>query len=293
MVRTAYFKVFAVLAIALSSVYPAPAQQVTFFPVARDIIESRLRQAPRKDVDRKALIEKMFRDSGCSDGRMTEQAVVHQKLPNVICVLPGQTEEQIVIGAHMDHVTAGEGVVDNWSGASLLPSLLDALRETPRHHTFVFVAFSAEEKGLVGSRFFVSKLSDAEKTRTEGMVNLDTLGLSPTKVWVTQADPKLVKALAAVAASMKLPATEFDVDGAGSADSVSFQRAGIPSITIHSVTRDTFKVLHSSRDNLSAIRLDDYYSTYRLLSAYLAYLDQVLGPRVPTPRPTMGTVSSR
>jgi hypothetical protein len=43
-------------------------------------------------------------------------------------------------------------------------------------------------------------------------------------------------------------------------------------------------ILHSSKDNISAMRLDDYYQTYRLLAAYVAYLDQ--GASVPTPQTT-------
>jgi hypothetical protein len=39
------------------------------------------------------------------------------------------------------------------------------------------------------------------------------------------------------------------------------------------LTQATLPILHSSRDQLSQIKEDDYYETYRLLSAYLAYLD--------------------
>ena len=50
----------------------------------------------------------------------------------------------------------------------------------------------------------------------------------------------------------------------------------MPAICIHSVTTETFPILHSPRDHLDAIHLDDYYDTYLLMRAYLAYLDQVL-----------------
>jgi hypothetical protein len=42
------------------------------------------------------------------------------------------------------------------------------------------------------------------------------------------------------------------------------------------VTSDTWPILHSPRDQMSAIRLDDYYDTYLLLRAYLAYLDELI-----------------
>ncbi len=45
---------------------------------------------------------------------------------------------------------------------------------------------------------------------------------------------------------------------------------------LHSVTQDRFGILHSSLDDLAAVRLNDYYDTYRLLAAYLAYLDTAL-----------------
>ena len=37
--------------------------------------------------------------------------------------------------------------------------------------------------------------------------------------------------------------------------------------------RQTVPILHSDSDNLSAIRVDDYYDSYHLIAVYLAYLD--------------------
>src|SRR5271165_4598989 len=45
----------------------------------------------------------------------------------------------------------------------------------------------------------------------------------------------------------------------------------IPVISIHSVTPETLPILHNRRDNLAAVRMDDYYLTYRLIASYLAY----------------------
>jgi len=71
----------------------------------------------------------------------------------------------------------------------------------------------------------------------------------------------------------------------GSTDSAQFSERKIPSITIHSLSQETFDahILHTSKDKLSAMRLDDYYQTYRLLAAYLVFLDQAAGvPAAPT-----------
>ena len=41
-------------------------------------------------------------------------------------------------------------------------------------------------------------------------------------------------------------------------------------------------MLHTAKDRISAMHLDDYYQTYHLLAAYVAFLDQVLAsPAVP------------
>jgi hypothetical protein len=115
-----------------------------------------------------------------------------------------------------------------------------------------------------------------EVARTEAMINLDSLGLAPTEVWLSHADKHLALMLFGVAKAMNLPVTAVNVDNVGSTDSESFAKRKIPRMTLHSITQQTLPILHSSRDKLDAIHFADYYETYRLLAAYLAYLDTAL-----------------
>ena len=258
--------------------------QVRFRLEPRTVVESRLKSFPTNNRDREGLIRKWFAESGCTDTNLSEQSLERKLPPNVICILPGkipdgETEQIIVVGAHTDRVDEfGDGVVDNWSGASLLPSLLYSLSGQPRRHTFIFVGFSAEEKGLVGSNYYAGHLPAEQRARIDGMVNLDSLGLGPTEVWTTHADRVLLAPLAAVAAESKLPVSAMNVDNLGTADSESFTRYHIPRVTLHSVTSNTWAILHSPRDTLTAIRMDDYWDSYHLIAEYLAYLDDVLKP---------------
>ncbi|MGH9580104.1 MAG: M28 family metallopeptidase, partial [Terriglobales bacterium] len=151
-----------------------------------------------------------------------ESKVKGSHLPNVVCTLPGASDSLILVGAHYDLAEMGKGVVDNWSGASLLPTLFESLHQQERKHTFVFIGFTDEEKGLVGSKFYASNLTAEVKTRIRAMVNLDTLGLSPTKVWVSRADRGLAVALRTVAQAMNLPLQGVNVEKVGSTDSESF-----------------------------------------------------------------------
>ena len=253
--------------------------QIHFRLQTREAVAAHLKSFSTRNSEREALIRKWFAESGCKDANLSEQALDRRLPPNVICVLPGETQEVILVGAHTDKVdNFGDGVVDNWTGAVLLPSLLYSLSAQPRHHTLIFVGFSGEEKGLVGSRYYVDHLTNEKRAHIEGMVNFDSLGLGPTEVWASHADKVLLDALAAVAFASKLPVTTMNVDDLGTADSESFARYHIPRITLHSVTQKTWPILHSPFDKMAAIKMNDYYDSYRLIAEYLAYLDDALKP---------------
>ena len=245
----------------------------------REAIETHLKSFSDNNGEREALIRKWFAEAGCTRANLSEQALEGKLPPNVICVLPGETQEVMLVGAHTDKVGGwGDGVVDNWTGAVLLPALVYSLTAQPRHHTLIFVGFSGEEKGLVGSRYYVDQLTSGQRAHIEGMVNFDSLGLGPTEVWASHADKALLDALASVAASSKLPVTTMDVDNLGTADSEPFARYRIPRITLHSVTEQSWPILHSPRDRMAAIKMNDYYDSYRLIARYLACLDDALKP---------------
>jgi len=274
----------ALLALVLCSLATA---QIKFRQLDRGVVESRLKDFAVTNDARESEIKKLFAESGCKDSQLSEQTVRSKLPPNVICVLAGQTDELIVVGAHTDKVDAGDGVVDNWSGASLLSSLYQGLDAEPRRHTYVFIGFTGEEKGLLGSDYYVHHLSSEQRTKIVAMVNMDTLGVGPTKVWASHADDPLLRALRQTATAMKLPLAAVNVEGVGSTDSESFASFHIPRITLHSITQQTWPILHSQRDRLAAVNMDDYYNSYRLIAGYLAYLDTYLeqpAPAAPKPK---------
>jgi hypothetical protein len=248
--------------------------------VPQNEIERRLNAFEDSDAKREKKLLDLFQESGCVDD-LTEQPVKYAKAPNIVCTLPGEANAVILVGGHFDFVKEGKGVVDNWSGCSLLPSLYWSLRASPRRHTFIFVGFTDEEKGLVGSQSYVGKMSKEEIQKISAMVNLDSLGTSPTKVEVDRGAKNLLNALGIVATNLKLPLSVVNVHPVGRSDSDSFQDRKVPTIGIHSLTNETFRILHSRRDQIGAIHLNDYYDTYLLIRAYLAYLDQILDRPAP------------
>jgi hypothetical protein len=257
--------------------------QAQYFLLDKEVILTRLQEAPRKDTEREMELGKMFRAVGCQP---TEQPVKHLRQPNIICVLPGTSDSVILVGAHFDHADEGDGIIDDWSGVSLLPSLYQSLSSASRSHTLVFVGFAGEEQGMVGSDFYAKQLTPEQRKNIVAMVNLERLGVTPTKVWVSHSEPLLMNILWGVAQSLQLPLGGVNVDKVGTTDSESFAHYKIPRITIHSITQETWPLLHSKGDNIKAIQSNQYYDSYRLIAAYLAVLDQQLAASEPAkPKP--------
>jgi Zn-dependent M28 family amino/carboxypeptidase len=256
------------LAVAL---LPAQNTVITYDTVPESEIQRRVNDFKHTNSEREQELKVLFEEAGCKN--VVEQPVKHSRNPNVICTLPGQTGQPIVVGGHFDFVDNGQGVVDNWSGCSLLPSLYLSLKSSNRRHTFVFVGFADEEKGLVGSAFYVNQMGKDELREIRAMINLDSLGASTTKVELDRGNKALINALGIVASSMHLPVNAVNVHAVGRSDSDSFEDRRVPTINVHSLTNETWPILHTRNDTMAAMHLADYYDSYRLLAAYLAYLD--------------------
>ena len=256
--------------IAVLLLLASTAAQVRFYPVPKDTVIERLSSAPVKNEDRQQALLKMFGDVGC---KAELQPIKHSKSANVICTLPGSSADAVIVGGHLDKVERGKGIVDDWSGASLLPTLYESLKTFPRRHTFIFIAFADEEKGLVGSRYYVHEMSPESRLHAKEMINLECLGMNITEVWASHSDPKLLNELAAVSKAMKIDVKAVNVEKVGTADSESFAALKIPRTTIHSVDQKTLSVLHSDQDTMKAIHPDLYYDSYRLIAGYLAVVD--------------------
>lgn len=167
----------------------------------------------------------------------------------------------------------GQGAIDNWSGVVLLPALYRSLATKPRRHRILFVGFAEEEKGRVGSGYFVRQIPKSEHSVFDAMVNLDSLGLSWTRVWRHRAHPKLRALLESCSTAMSLPFGYVDIQQVGNSDSAAFHAAKIPVIDFHSLTQETITTLHSAKDQTTALRLDDYWRSYRLIAGFVAALD--------------------
>ena len=111
---------------------------------------------------------------------------------NVIGVIEGSDpilkEEYIVLGAHYDHLgyqlESGErvyflGADDNASGVAAIIELAKYFSEESNRpkRSLIFIAFDAEESGLLGASHFVSSLNEDEQSKIKAMFSFDMVGM--------------------------------------------------------------------------------------------------------------------
>jgi Zn-dependent M28 family amino/carboxypeptidase len=117
-----------------------------------------------------------------------DSRIARQRSRNVIGVLPGRTrpDEYLLYTAHWDHLglcAAGRpdpicnGATDNATGTAALVALAQAHRRRRPKRSIVFVAVTAEESGLLGSRFYAENPL-YPLARTVGGINMDSLNMA-------------------------------------------------------------------------------------------------------------------
>ena len=110
---------------------------------------------------------------------------------NVIGYINNNAATTVIIGAHYDHLGMGgegsldrekpaihNGADDNASGIAILLALADKLKNqspTITQNNYLFMAFSGEEMGLLGSNYFV-KTPTIDTKKVSYMINMDMVG---------------------------------------------------------------------------------------------------------------------
>ena len=166
---------------------------------------------------------------------------------NIIGYLDNGAARTVVLGAHYDHLGYGEdgnsmlrtgekaihnGADDNASGTAALIELARILKSTKqKNNNYLFIAFSAEELGLNGSKFFTEHPT-IDFTKVNFMINMDMVGrlndssqvvtiggYGTSPQWSSLIDPN----------NKKNPfSIRIDSSGTGPSDHTSFYRKDIP-----------------------------------------------------------------
>jgi hypothetical protein len=219
-------------------------------------------------------------DRAC-DGRFLQPfvarsvAAAHAGLPsampthNVAAVLrgtdPALRDEYVIVGAHFDHLgrsTFGaldpdavnavhNGADDNASGTAAVLELARVLRRSPPKRSVIFVTFSGEELGLLGSQYFVEHLP-VPIERVRAMLNFDMVGrLRDDRLIVygaaTATEMSEIIARANAVAPLQVTATG---DGFGASDHSSFYAKNLPVLHFFTNVHDDY---HKATDDADKV----------------------------------------
>lgn len=200
---------------------------------------------------------------------------VQATVKNVIGVLEGEgplAQETVVVGAHYDHVGRGgagslapgsseihNGADDNASGTALLMELSRRIgsRGTKLPRRVVFIAFTAEESGLIGSaRYCQEPVFPLEQT--VAMLNLDMVGrITDNKVTVfgTDTSPVWKTWLPDLGKKNKLDLA-FKPEGFGPSDHSSFYAKKIPVLHFFTGTHNDYHRPSDDWDKINTLGMN-------------------------------------
>jgi len=217
--------------------------------------------------------------------RLKEQKV---ELRNVIGVLPGHNREfdgqAVILCAHYDHLgflppsakdPEGKiypGADDNASGISIMLELAHYLGANVKpERSIIFIAFTGEEKKLLGSEYYLKNLKDPGLKNIIGVLNLDTVGrFNNNKLLViggsSAREWKFIFMGISYTTGIK---TDLISQELNSSDQVSFIKRGIPAVQLFTGPHLDY---HKPTDTLDKINPDGLVKVAEVTREAIVYL---------------------
>ncbi len=200
------------------------------------------------------------------------------KSQNVIATIPGQTDSFVVFTAHYDHLgrmgkdTYFPGANDNASGSAMIMDFARHFQncETKPYYSIAFIWFSAEEAGLLGSKYYTEN-PVFPLAKIKCLWNLDLIGSGEDGIKVVngsvfEREFKQLRTINNDKAYLK----KIGVRGAAAnSDHYFFSQKGVHSFFIY--TLGDYKEYHNIYDKAEGLPLSGYENLFRLLIDYLEY----------------------
>lgn len=200
-------------------------------------------------------------------------------LINVLASIPGSEtqagQDAVVIGAHRDHfgIQAGllfPGADDNASGTAVMLEVARILAAQPIRpkRTILFISFSGEERGLLGSRLYIGQ-PVVPLNHTKAMINIDHAGIGNGRLTIGVTG--LEKSVTQEAGQQAGLADKLDLFGFfPGGDHVPFKEAGVPTVTV--VSGGVHSHFHQPTDTADTVSAEILTSVARYVLALAWHL---------------------
>ncbi len=227
-----------------------------------------------------------------------------EELPlfNIIGVLPGKSKpnEYVIFSAHYDHIgiiepvgqdSIANGADDDASGVSAVISLANYYKKrNDNERTLLFVAFTAEEIGLVGSKYFSQQLNADEVV---AMINIEMIGkdsrFGSNALYVTGYDQSNMADI--MQANVKDTDFTFHRDPYPTqnlfyrSDNASLAALGVPAHTFSTVQIEKDQYYHTVKDEVETLDVENIVSSIKAIA--LGARSIVLGEDTPNRVPKL------
>jgi len=192
---------------------------------------------------------------------------------NVIGSVSGLKKKSIIISAHYDHLgmmgkAIFPGANDNASGVAMLLSLANFFSDKSPKYNLVFIAFGAEEVGILGSKYYVENplfpLDDIKF-----VLNLDIMGTGDEGITVVNGllHKKQFKQLTSINKKQEY-LSKIKIRGrAANSDHYWFSQLGIPSFFIY--TMGGIKAYHDVYDRSETLPMSEFNDLFHLLIDFI------------------------
>lgn len=208
---------------------------------------------------------------------------------NVIGFMDNNAETTIVIGAHYDHLGMGgegslyrgetkaihNGADDNASGVAVMLNLVKELQNKNTHNNYLFISFSGEELGLLGSNYFV-KNPTINLENINYMINMDMVGrLNEEKVLAVfgvGTSPIFSQTLFSNKTDFSITEKE---SGVGPSDHTSFYLMDLPVLHFFTGQHEDY---HKPGDDIEKLNFEGMEDITQYILAVITDLDD--GPKL-------------
>jgi hypothetical protein len=249
-----------------------------FFPIL-ELSDKKLTWSVSQDVNKHPYLiisREAFREVPTEIHLDIDQKHLSHVAKNIIgfCPAKRKTKKTLLISAHYDHLgrmgrdTYFPGANDNASGTAMLLYLAEQVLAKPLKFNVLFVAFSGEEIGLLGSKH-MSLQSPLPLEDLRFMLNLDIMGSGEDGITVVNSTlfPKEFDLLKSINAKKKLLKEIKPRGPAANSDHYYFTQAGVPAFFIY--TMGPNKHYHDIDDRYEALSFAAFDELNKVLLSFL------------------------
>ncbi len=202
------------------------------------------------NINAKSAIE-LVRSKAQTAKIVLEQDEYTGKSHNVVLDLPGEIDKTIVLTAHYDSTSLSQGAYDNMSGSIGLLGIAEKFAKEPHRYGLRFVWCGSEERGLLGSKAYVTAHEEELKDIVLN-VNLDMIGCIMGKFLACcSAEDKLVNYIQYLAAMEGFGMKAYQ--DVYSSDSTPFADKGVPSLSFARIAPNNTATIHNSYDTMKVM----------------------------------------